>query len=855
MLPLFLFYTIFGKNVMKLAKAFLFSAFFLSISVGLSFGTTHTITFAGASFTPNTMNVSTGDTIVWSGAWAFHAIQSTTIPSGANAWGPTDGNTTSLSYVVSVAGTYNYQCNIHYLMGMTGSFTATAPAVKAITLSTTTVDFGSKRVGGSLSKTVTVTSKGPDAALTITSSPLTVGTMYTTSPTTTNRSISVNSTETETIKFTPTSRGTFYDTLTINSDATTTADQIKKVYISGTGINGVFSGPTTLSFDKVRVGNSKQLTYTFTNSGDDTLFLSSPALVGNGFTIVSGAAQNIAPGASGSIVIKFSPTVKQIYTGSFNITAQNNVNVPTVTIGGTGTAPIISLMPTSNYDMGIAFVGGVLTGSQQVTNTGDDTMHVSNVSIPLTQQGAKFTLTSPVSFTVLPGISTNITFSYTSSSESTDNASLVIASDDPAAATMQIALSARSGLPKMSLNTKDTIDFGSTRLGSSSNAFLTITNLGTYDLTFHIGNLSPDVFTLGSTPSSIPSQGNVQATFIFTPTAEGIVTGMAIVSSNDSKNNNDTIYFKGAGIKSALDFPASIDFHEVNINKTRDSVLRLKNFGSGSAKIFSIKLNDPNNGFVLIDTTAHTIGAKDSISVKVRFAPSLEQTYSATISIVTDDGAAPTRQIALAGRGINSKLSTAPSAIDFGTLDTGKTLAKTFTITNNGSAAATITAMKSNGDPSFTLGSVTLPLQIGASASKDISVSFSPKTAGTFDGTATITATEGSPISVALHGKGKITITGSVARTNQDIGLKMQIYPNPNNGTATIGISCSKQMDIKLALYDATGKFIQSYDKTSFSIGEYTLPLRAESLTSGEYYLRAVSGGAVAVEMKVVVVR
>ena len=850
----FIYHHIF-ENLMKLAKALVLITFLLLVAVSMSFATTYTITFGGTSFSPSSLNVNTGDTIVWSGPWSYHAIQSTTIPNSAAAWGPTDGNTTSLTYVVTVAGTYNYQCNIHYLMGMTGSFTATTAAstTKAIQLSTTAIDFGSKRVGGSVTKTMTVTSKGPDASLTISSSPLSNGTYYTTSPTTTNRVIAVNSTETETLKFSPTARGTFYDTLTINSNATTVADQVKQIFLNGTGINGVFSGATSLSFDKVRVGNSKQLTYTITNTGDDTLFLSAPAISGTGFSVVTGSAQNIPPGLTGSITLKFSPTIKQVYTGSFNFTAQNSVSVPTITIGGTGTAPIISLAPAANYDMGIAFVGGGLSGSQQVTNTGDDTLHVTNVS--LTQQGAKFTLTSATSFTVLPGASTNITFSYISQTESTDNATLAITSDDPGATSKQIAISARSGLPKMSLDTKDTIIFGNARLGGSANAFLTITNLGTYDLTFHVGNFAPDVFSLGSAPSSIPSQGNAQATFVFTPTAEGIVTGMAIVTSNDDKNKNDTIYFKGVGIKSSLDFPSSIDFHDVNINKTSDSVLLLKNFGTGSAKIFSYKLDDPNNGFVLVDTSIHTIGAKDSISVKVRFAPTLEQTYGATLSIASDDGAGSVRQISLAGRGINSKLSTAPSALDFGTLDTGATLSKTFTITNNGTASATITSMKTTGDPSYGLGSVELPLQIASGAKKDISVSFTPKTAGTFDGTVAITATEGSPITVTLHGKGKITITGSVAGANTDMGIKMQIYPNPNNGTATIGLTCSKQLNLQLALYDATGKFIHSYDQTSFGAGEYTLPLKAESLSSGEYYLRAVSGGTVAVEMKVVIVR
>ncbi len=838
---------------MKLVKAFFFFVLLFIASASITFGTTYTITVSGLSYSPNTLSVSTGDTVVWSAVFSNHPLQSTSVPATAQAFGPINTGTT-FSYVVVVAGTYNYQCNVHGSMGMTGTFTATAPSVKGVTLSTTAVDFGSKRVGGTMNKTMTVTSKGPDAALTISSSPLSVGTMYTNSPTTQNRSLTVNSIETETITFTPTARGVFYDTLTINSDATVVADRIKKVFISGTGISAIFSGPTSLSFDKVRVGNSKQLTYTISNTGDDTLFLSSPALAVNGFSVVSGAAQNILPGSTGSVTIKFSPTVKQNYSGSFTFTAQNNVSVPTIPIGGTGTAPIISFAPVSNYDMGIAFVGGTLTGSLQVTNSGDDTLHVSNVTIPTTQQGAKFTLTSPTTFTLLPGGNTNIGFTYTSSTESTDNASIVISCDDPASLSNQISLLARSGLPKMSINTKDTIDFGSVRLGSTANALLTITNLGTYDLTFHIGNFSPDVFSLGSAPGTVPAQGNVQATFVFTPATEGVTTGMAIVTSNDSKNNNDTIYFKGVAVKSALDFPSSVDFHEVNINKTRDTTLHLKNFGTGSAKIFRYKLSDPNNGFILLDTAAHTLSAKDSVSIKIRFAPSLEQGYAATLSITTDDGAAPTRQITLAGRGINSKLSTSPSALDFGQLDTGTAVTKIFTITNNGTASTTITAIKATGDPSFILGAVTLPLQIGAAASKDISVSFSPKTAGTFDGVVTITATEGSPISVALHGKGKITITGSV-KENSDIGLKMHIYPNPSSGKATIGITCVKPTNIKLGLYDATGKFIQNYEQTSFGAGDYSLPLRAESLASGEYYLRAISEGSITLEVKVVVVR
>jgi len=847
---------------MKLGKVFQSSilasclaVFLLTCLTTQSFGTVQTITFGGLSFSPSTMNVSTGDTIVWSGSFANHIIQSTSVPSGANTFGPTTTSTTSFSYIVTVAGTYNYQCNIHAGAGMTGSFTATAPAVKSFSLSTTVVAFGNLRAGSSKNSTVTLTSNGPDAALTISSSPLSVGTMYTNSPTGANRSIAVNSSETETITFSPTGRGTYYDTLTINNNATTTTDQAKKIYISGTGINGVYSGATSIDFDKVRVGNNKQLTYTITNAGDDTLFLSAPNLSGAGFSLVSGSAQNILPSGTASVVIKFSPVAKQAFSGTLTMTAQNGVSVPTITITGTGTSPILTPLPAASYDLGLTRVGTTLSGSVQVSNTGDDTLHVTGVSIPNSQQGAKFSLTSTSSFNVLPSASSNITFTYTSSSESIDAATLNLTGDD-GAGTRQIALSARSGLPKMSVSTKDTVDFGSSRIGTPAGAFLTINNIGTYDLAVQMTDFSPSVFSLGVLTSPIPPQGTTQAAILFTPTAEGPVTGMAIVQGDDNSNPRDTIYFKGAGINTALDFPSSVDFHQLNINKTSDTVLKLINHGTAGAKILKYTLTDVNKGFAIVDTSAHTLAANDSVTIKVRFAPTKEIDYAAVLTILTDDNASPSRQISLAGVGINSKLLTNPTSLDFGTIDSGVTSTKTFRITNTGTAATTLVSIKTTGDTSFTMAPETVPLQLAAGAGKDISVTFAPTANGTFDGAVAITASEGSPLSVSLHGKGHVTvIIKSVANPPHNIGLQMAVYPNPSNGAATIRLTLEKPLNVSLALFDATGKMVQEFKNAAYNSGMYTIPFASESLPSGEYYLRAVSDNATAAELKVMIVR
>lgn len=96
--------------------------------------TTHIINFGGVlgfAFSPSSLTIGLGDTLQWQGDFSIHPLSSTTIPAGAATWLVTTG--TVFNYVVQDAGTYNYQCNIHFIIGMIGSFTTadslTAPLV------------------------------------------------------------------------------------------------------------------------------------------------------------------------------------------------------------------------------------------------------------------------------------------------------------------------------------------------------------------------------------------------------------------------------------------------------------------------------------------------------------------------------------------------------------------------------------------------------------------------------------------------------------------------------------------------------------------------------------------------------
>ena len=86
---------------------------------------THVVSVSNIVFNPNSVNAKVGDTIkfVWSSG--THTTTSTSVPSGAATWdSPMTSTNTTFLYIISKAGTYNYQCSIHASMGMTGTFIA-----------------------------------------------------------------------------------------------------------------------------------------------------------------------------------------------------------------------------------------------------------------------------------------------------------------------------------------------------------------------------------------------------------------------------------------------------------------------------------------------------------------------------------------------------------------------------------------------------------------------------------------------------------------------------------------------------------------------------------------------------------
>lgn len=85
----------------------------VNIGFGASFGN---------AYSPASVTVNVGDSILWEGDFSSHPLASLTIPAGAASFSQSSGG--SFWYVVTTPGTYNYKCTVH--AGMTGSFVANA---------------------------------------------------------------------------------------------------------------------------------------------------------------------------------------------------------------------------------------------------------------------------------------------------------------------------------------------------------------------------------------------------------------------------------------------------------------------------------------------------------------------------------------------------------------------------------------------------------------------------------------------------------------------------------------------------------------------------------------------------------
>jgi hypothetical protein len=332
------------------------------------------------SFSPDPININTGDTVKWT--WEGGPHSTTSGPScptfdgpGPNSWDSGLSNPpATFSFTFNTPGSFPYFCSLHCFTG-TVIVASAGPAIN-ISINPATIDFGNVNVGQFSDQTITITNQassnatlaGSVGALSASFSVQSGGGAFSLTP---GQSVTV------TVRFSPAAEGAAATNLSIIHNATNQTNPAS-IPLIGTGVTPgihISVNPASLNFGNVTVGQSTSRNITILNQANSTGPLTGSVGAPTGpFSIVSGGGPfNLPPGQSQIVTVSFSPAVSgassDILFITHNATEQTNpINIP---LSGAGmTTPLPDLIVSFISGPHLSKPGGRIAISNTIMNQG-----------------------------------------------------------------------------------------------------------------------------------------------------------------------------------------------------------------------------------------------------------------------------------------------------------------------------------------------------------------------------------------------------------------------------------------------------------------------------------------------------
>ncbi len=626
--------------------------------------------------------------------------------------------------------------------------------------------FGSVQVGSNSNLSETLTNTGGS---TVTISQATAsGAGFSVSGPTPPVTLASNQSVTFTATFAPASAGAASGALGIVSGASNSPLSIP---LSGTGLapGALTANPTNANFGNVTVGSNQTVPLTVTNTGGETVTVSSAVATGSGFSVTGPTPPiTLTAGQGTTFNVVFTPSATGAASGALTVNSNASNATLSVPLSGTGVAQgQLGSNPTS-FSFGNIQVGtsNSLTGT--LTNTGGSSLTISAA----TASGTGFSLsglTLPLPLTAGQSTSFTVLFAPTASGAASGSVSITSNGANP---NLSIPLSG-TGVTQGELSANPTsLAFGSVQVGNSTSLLETLTNTGGTSLTISAAAASGTGFSLSglTLPLTLTAGQSTTFTVLFSPTASGAASGSVSIISNGA-NPTLSIPLSGTGVtQGALSAnPTSLAFGSVQVGNSTSLSETLTNTGGSSLTISAATVS--GTGFSLSGLTLPlTLTAGQGTTFTVLFSPTASGAASGSVSI-TSNGANPTLSIPLSGTGVTQgALSANPTSLAFGSVQVGNSTSLSETLTNTGGSSVTISQANLTGAV-FSISGLTLPLTLTANQSVTFTATFTPTSAGAASGSLSVVSNaSNSPLSIALSGTGTAAGTLAVSPTSLSFG-------------------------------------------------------------------------------------
>ncbi|HZE17305.1 MAG TPA: choice-of-anchor D domain-containing protein, partial [Mycobacterium sp.] len=296
-------------------------------------------------------------------------------------------------------------------------------------------------------------------------------------------------------------------------------------------------GGSGLSFSRTTIGDSS--TQTLTLTANKAVKINSLSLGGSPsqFSWATNPPQSfpitLATGQQLSVQVTFTPTD----TGPVGdqLTAKTDAGDVSFSLQGIGQVSGPHLAASSSIlSLGGTFVGGHLTGSVIFTNDGSQALTIEGVHQP----SAPFSSPdAPSSGTIDPGDSVTVDVSFDPQTAGSFTPPRYAIGLDSTGGNVSVGLSASAGTPGKLEFSSQSIDFGSTLLGTTATRSFTITNTGGTAVT--IEKSKPPFGGAFAATSSLPEGTTVAPgqtlteSVTFSPTVTGSASGVWLINGDD----------------------------------------------------------------------------------------------------------------------------------------------------------------------------------------------------------------------------------------------------------------------------------------------------------------------------------
>jgi len=323
---------------------------------------------------------------------------------------------------------------------------------------------------------------------------------------------------------------------------------------------------SSLTFPPQAVGTtSAPQSLTLSNSGSETLSISSLTTTGansGDFAATDNCGGSVASGTSCTISVTFTPTAVGTRTAAISIADDAPDSTQTVSLTGTGTAPLVSLSAPGGLSFGIQPLRVTSAAqTETVTNTGTANLTVSTVTIG-GGNASDFAKSADTctGATVTPNGTCTISLTFTPTASGPRKSSVSIS--DNAAGSPQTAI--LTGVGTAASLSPPSVNFGSHTVGSHSTQTVTLTNQGA--VTMHLwqiaisGTNAGDFSQTHTCGNSLGAGLHCTVSVTFVPTTTG-PRAASLLFSDDGGGSPQAVGLSGTGTSASVSVaPSALSF-------------------------------------------------------------------------------------------------------------------------------------------------------------------------------------------------------------------------------------------------------------------------------------------------------